>query len=105
MNIQHVALMIIQLNIKYEEILFEMIRSYFDEYEMVIQKKHNHVLEKFKKNMMYLDSHVNLLFPDGNLQNISFTIFIQNFRNIFSNKNKIRKVINIAFRSRWIYFN
>jgi BirA family transcriptional regulator, biotin operon repressor / biotin---[acetyl-CoA-carboxylase] ligase len=58
------------VEIKHEEIIFEFIRSYFDEYEMVIQKKHNQVLEKFKKNMMYLDSYVNLLFPDGNLQNI-----------------------------------
>ena len=58
------------LNIKYEQILFEMIKSYFDEYEMIVQKKYNQILEKFRKKMMYLDSYVDLLFPDGNLQNI-----------------------------------
>ena len=58
------------VNIKYEEILFEMIRSYFNEYEMIVQKKYNQILEKFRKKMMYLDSYVSLLFPDGNLQNI-----------------------------------
>ena len=32
-------------NIKYEEILFEMIKLYFDEYEMVVQKKYDQVFE------------------------------------------------------------
>lgn len=58
------------INIKYEEIIFEMIKSYFDEYEMIVQKKYNKVLKKFRKKMMYLNSYVDLLFPDGNLQNI-----------------------------------
>ena len=58
------------VNIEYEEILFEMIKSYFEEYQMIDQKKYNKVLEKFKKKMMYLGSYVDLLFTDGNLQNI-----------------------------------
>ena len=35
-----------------------------------MQKKYNQVLEKFRKKMMYLDSYVDLLLPDGNLHNI-----------------------------------
>lgn len=58
------------VNIKYEEILFEMIISYFDEHNLIVEKKYNQVLEKFRKKMMYLGSNVNLLFPDGNLQKI-----------------------------------
>ena len=56
--------------IKYEEILFEMIKSYFDEYEMIAQKKFNQVLEKFRKKMIYLRSYVNILFPDGNIKKV-----------------------------------
>ena len=59
-----------EVNIKYEEFLFEMIKSYFDEYEMIIHKKYNQVLEKFRKRMMFLGSYVDILFPDGSLQNL-----------------------------------
>ena len=59
-----------EVNIKYEEFLFEMIKSFFDEYEMIVYKKYNQVLEKFRKRMMYLGSFVDILYPDGNLQNI-----------------------------------
>ena len=58
------------INIQYEDLLFEIIKSYFDEYEMIIQKKFNRVLEKFRKKMMYLGSYVNILFPDGNLKKV-----------------------------------
>ena len=59
-----------EVNIKYEEFLFEMIKSFFDEYEVIVYKKYNQVLEKFRKRMMYLGSFVDILYPDGNLQNI-----------------------------------
>lgn len=59
-----------EVNIKYEEFLFEMIKSFFDEYELIFYKKYNQVLEKFRKRMMYLGSFVDILYPDGNLQNI-----------------------------------
>lgn len=58
------------VNINYEEILFEMIESYFDEYEMIVQKEYNQILEKFKNKMIYLGTYVDLLFTDGNIQNI-----------------------------------
>jgi len=59
-----------EVNIKYEEFLFEVIKSFFDEYELIFYKKYNQVLEKFRKRMMYLGSFVDILYPDGNLQNI-----------------------------------
>ena len=59
-----------EVNIKYEEILFEMIKSYFNEYEMIVQKKYNKIIEKFRKRMMYLGSYADILFPDGNSQNV-----------------------------------
>lgn len=58
------------VNMQYEEILFNIIKSYFDEYEMILQKKYNQVLQKFRKKMMCLGSYVNILLPDGNLQNL-----------------------------------
>ena len=58
------------VNFKYKEILLEMISSYFNEYEMIVQKKYNKILEKFRKKMVYLESYVDLLFPDGEIQNI-----------------------------------
>ena len=58
------------INIKYEEMLLELIRVYFEEYEMIVQKKYNQILEKFRKKMMYLDSYVNMLFPDGKLKRV-----------------------------------
>ena len=56
------------MNIKYEEFLFEMIKSFFDEYEVIVYKKYNQVLEKFRKRMMFLGSYVDILFPDGSLK-------------------------------------
>ena len=58
------------INIKFEELLFEMIKIFFTEYEMIIQKKYNQVLEKFKKKMIHLGSYVDILFPNGELQNV-----------------------------------
>lgn len=57
-------------NIKLEEVLFAMIKSYFNEYEMIVQKKFNQVLQKFRDRMIYLGSHVDILFPDGNLEKV-----------------------------------
>ena len=58
------------INIDYEEVLFEMIKSYFDEYEMIIKKKYNKVIKKFRERMMYLNSYIDILFPDGNSHNV-----------------------------------
>ena len=58
------------LNINLEEILYEMIELYFEEYEMIIQKKYDQVLKKFQQRMLFLGSFVDILLPDGNLQNV-----------------------------------
>ena len=57
-------------NIKYENVLLDMIESYFVEYEMIINKKYNQIFNKFKKKMMHLGSKINILLPNGDIQNV-----------------------------------
>lgn len=57
-------------NIKYENVLLDMVESYFVEYEMIINKKYNQIFNKFKKKMMHLGSKINILLPNGDIQNV-----------------------------------
>ena len=42
--------------------LFNMIKSYFEEYKMIEEKKYKEILEKFKNKMPHLSSNINILF-------------------------------------------
>ena len=53
-----------------EDILLYMIQSYFKEYEMILGKKYNQIIHIFKKNMLYLNSKINILLPNGEIQNV-----------------------------------
>jgi len=57
-------------NIKYENALLDMIKSYFIEYEMIINKKYNQILNKFKNKMVLLGSKINILLPNGDIQKV-----------------------------------
>ena len=47
--------------IKNEEVLLSMIEAFFFEYEMLLKKEYNIIIDKFKKNMQYLGERVNIL--------------------------------------------
>ena len=57
-------------NLKYEDILFYMIQSYFEEYQMILDNKYNTIIDKFKNKMPHLDSKINILLPNGEIQNV-----------------------------------
>ena len=57
-------------NIKYENVLLDMVESYFVEYEMIINKKYNQIFKKFRKKMMHLGSKINILLPNGDIKNV-----------------------------------
>ena len=57
-------------SINSEDILLYMIQSYFKEYEMILGKRYNQIIHIFKKNMLYLNSKINILLPNGEIQNV-----------------------------------
>ena len=57
-------------NLKYEDILFYMIQSYFEEYQMILDNKYNKIIDKFKNKMPHLESKINILLPNGKIQNV-----------------------------------
>ena len=57
-------------NIKSEDMLLYMIHSYFEQYEMILDKKYIQIIDKFKKHMHHLGSKINILFPDGAVENV-----------------------------------
>ena len=57
-------------NIKHKDILLYMIQSYFAEYEMILDKKYNQIVDKFRNKMLHLGSEINLLLPNGDIENV-----------------------------------
>ena len=55
-------------SIKSKDVLFNMITSYFDEYEMIIEKKYDKIIDKFRNRMVYLGSKIKILLPNGDTQ-------------------------------------
>ena len=80
--------------LKYEDVLLRMIETFFLEYEMILKKEYNKIIDKFKNNMKYLGETINILLPNGKkqkvfLKNLNFdgSILIENDgkeENIFS---------------------
>ena len=56
--------------IKNEEVLLSMIEAFFFEYEMLLKKEYNIIIDKFKKNMQHLGERVNILLHNGKKQNV-----------------------------------
>ena len=56
--------------IKHEEVLLSMIESFFVEYEMILKKEYNKIINKFKNNMNNLGERINILLPNGQNQNV-----------------------------------
>ena len=56
--------------IKNEEVLSTMIEAFFSEYEMILKKEYNQIIDKFKNNMQYLGETINILLPNGKKQNV-----------------------------------
>ena len=57
-------------NIKYEDMLYYLIKSYFAEYQMILDKKYIQIIEKFRKKMTHLDSNIKLQLPNGEIKNV-----------------------------------
>ena len=57
-------------NIQGEDILFYMIQSYFTEYEMILDKKYNKIIDKYRKKMTHLGSNIKVLLPNGNIEKV-----------------------------------
>lgn len=71
--------------LKYEDVLLRMIETFFLEYEMILKKEYNKIIDKFKNNMQYLGETINILLPNGKkqkvfLKNLNFdgSILIEN---------------------------
>ena len=56
--------------IKKEAVLLNMIEAFFLEYEMILKKEYNIIIDKFKNNMQYLGETINILLPNGKNQNV-----------------------------------
>ncbi|MFL2544038.1 MAG: biotin--[acetyl-CoA-carboxylase] ligase [Alphaproteobacteria bacterium] len=56
--------------IKNEAVLLNMIEAFFLEYEMILKKEYNIIIDKFKNNMQYLGETINILLPNGKNQNV-----------------------------------
>ncbi len=57
-------------NLAYENILLDLINSFFVEYEMIINKNYNQILNKFKNKMNQLGSTIHILLPNGNIYKV-----------------------------------
>mgnify|MGYP001247784053 CR=1 FL=1 len=57
-------------NIKYENLILDMIEAYFTEYEMIINKSYNEIFNKYKNKMTNLGSKINILLPNGEKQKV-----------------------------------
>ena len=71
--------------LKYEDVLLRMIETFFLEYEMILKKEYNKIIDKFKNNMKYLGETINILLPNDKkqkvfLKNLNFdgSILIEN---------------------------
>jgi BirA family biotin operon repressor/biotin-[acetyl-CoA-carboxylase] ligase len=53
-----------------EEVLFSIIEAFFFEYEMILKKEYNKIIDKFKNNMKNLGEKINILLPNGKKQNV-----------------------------------
>ena len=56
--------------IKYEEVLFGIIETFVFEYEMILKKEYNKIIDKFKHNMNNIGKKINILLPNGKKQNV-----------------------------------
>ena len=57
-------------NIKYEDMLYYLIKSYYAEYQMILDKKYIQIIDKFRKKMTHLGSNINVLLPNGIIENV-----------------------------------
>ena len=58
------------VNLKYENALIDLIYSYFTEYEMIINKNYNQILNKFKDKMIQLGSKITIQLPNGDIRKV-----------------------------------
>jgi len=58
------------VNLKYENALIDLIYSYFTEYEMIINKNYNQILNKFKDRMIQLGSKIAIQLPNGDIRKV-----------------------------------
>ena len=56
--------------IKYEEVVLSIIEIFFLEYEMILKKEYNKIIEKFKSRMKHLGEKINILLPNGKKQKV-----------------------------------
>ena len=58
------------VNLRYENALIDLIYSYFTEYEMIINKNYNQILNKFKDRMIQLGSKITIQLPNGDIRKV-----------------------------------
>ncbi len=58
------------VNLRYENALIDLIYSYFTEYEMIINKNYNQILNKFKDSMIQLGSKITIQLPNGDIRKV-----------------------------------
>ncbi len=57
-------------HIKHEKVLLSFIESFFFEYQMILNKEYKQIIDKFKNNMKNIGEKINIIFPDGKIQNV-----------------------------------
>ena len=57
-------------NLTFENVLVNFIESYFNEYQMMNNKKYDQILNLFKNQMIYLGSKIKILLPNGDVKKV-----------------------------------
>ena len=57
-------------SLNFENVLINFFESYFDQYEMMINKKYNQIFNLFKNQMSHIGSRINILFPNGDVKEV-----------------------------------
>ncbi len=65
------------LKIKHEEFLLSFLKAFFSEYDMILKKEYNEIINKFRNKMKDLGNKITILLPNGKkeyvlLKNLNF---------------------------------
>ena len=55
-------------NIEYEVLLIDVIKSYFEEYDKILNKRYEEILNNFREKLFHKDIGANLQYPNGDIE-------------------------------------
>ena len=54
--------------IEYEELLLDIIKSYFEQYDKILNQRHEEILNNFREKLFHKDMGANLQYPNGDIE-------------------------------------